>query len=113
MSIVPFFAGRTRKTMRTTMYFLSKDCFVCKTQDYWIILSASRDKYLCVTHADLRSIGRRLHGWRDQSDAVENFPEISAEADALIASLTSNGVITSNPSDGKPFAESECPEHDT
>ena len=95
------------------MYFLSKDCFVCKTQDYWIILSASRDKYLCVTHADLRSIGRRLHGWRDQSDVVENFPQFGAEADALIASLTSNGVITSNLTDGKPFAESECAVHDT
>jgi hypothetical protein len=91
------------------MYFLSKDCFVCNTQDYWIILSASRDKYLCVTHANLTSIGRRLHGWRDRSGAVEDFPSFGVEADTLIASLMTNGVITENPIDGKPFAESECP----
>lgn len=91
------------------MYFLAKDCFVCNTQDYWIILSASRDKYLCVTHADLTSISRRLHGWRDQCGAGENFPQFGIEADTLIASLMCSGIITSNPSDGKPFAESECP----
>jgi hypothetical protein len=104
--------------METTMYFLSKDCFVCNTQDYWIILSASRDKYLCVTHADLASIARRLHGWRDLGSIVEHFPQFGVEADAnaktdaLIASLTSNGVITSKPSEGKPFVECECPARD-
>jgi len=91
------------------MYFLSKDCFVCNTQDYWIILSASRDKYLCVTHADLMSIGRRLYGWQGQGNTAENFPQFGVEEDTLIASLMSYGIITSNPSDGKPFAESECP----
>jgi hypothetical protein len=94
------------------MYFLSMDCFVCNTQSYWIVLNAKRDKYLCVTHADLASIGHRLYGWRNQSNAIQNPPQFDLEADTLIASLTANGIITSNPSNGKPFAESECPQCD-
>ena len=90
------------------MYFLSKDCFACNTQNYWIILSASRDKYSCVTHADLMSIGNRLHGWQDRSGGAGYFSQFGAEADTLIDSLISKGIITANPSDGKPFAESEC-----
>jgi len=91
------------------MYFLSKDCFVCRTQNYWVVLNAGRDKYFCVTHADLASINGRLHGWRNQSDATEHFPQFGVEADTLIESLMSSGIITANPSDGKPFAESEWP----
>jgi hypothetical protein len=89
------------------MYFLSKDCFVRNTQDYWIILNARRDKYLCVTHGKLASIGHRLHGWQDPS-AAEHPSQFSSEADTLIDSLKSKGVITANSSDGKPFVESEC-----
>ena len=91
------------------MYFLSKDCFVCNTQNYWIFLSASRDKYSCVTHADLMSIGNRLHGWQDRAGAAEHVSLFDAEAETLIDSLISKGIITAHPSDGKPFAESECP----
>jgi hypothetical protein len=91
------------------MYFLSKDCFVCNAQGYWIILNVNRDKYLCVTHADLASISRRLHGWRNHIGTVGRFPQFGGEADSLIASLMSSGIITGNPNDGKPFAESECP----
>src|SRR5277367_3312378 len=91
------------------MYFLSKDCFVCNTQNYWIFLCVSRDKYSCVTHADLASIGNRLHGWQDRRSAVGHVSLFDAEADTLIDSLISKGIITANPSDGKPFAESECP----
>jgi hypothetical protein len=98
--------------MGATMYFLSRDCYVCNTQDYWIILCASRDKYLCVTHAHLMSIGHRLHGWRDQRSATVHSPQSAIEADSLIASMVSNGIITGNASDGKPFAESECPVHE-
>jgi hypothetical protein len=90
------------------VYFLSKDCYVCNTQDYWIILSASRDRYSCVTHRDLLPIGNRLHGWQDRRTA-EHFSLSGAEADTLIDSLISKGIITASPSDGKPFAESECP----
>lgn len=82
---------------------------MCKAQGYWIILSVNRDKYLCVTHTDLASIGRRLHGWRDHTGTVEKFPQFGVEADSLIASLVSSGIITGNPNDGKPFAESDCP----
>jgi hypothetical protein len=95
--------------MTAAMYFLSKDCYVCNTQNYWIVLNAKRDKYLCVTHADLASIRHRLHGWRDQSNAAGNPPQFGVEADALITSLTASGIITGNPSAGKPFVESECP----
>ncbi len=91
------------------MYFLSKDCFACKTQNFWIVLNAKRDKYLCVTHADLMSIGQRLHGWRDHREAVGSFSQFGIEADNLITSLAMNGIITGNPGDGKPFTETECP----
>lgn len=90
------------------VYFLSKDCYVCNTQDYWIILSARRDKYSCVTHKSLLPIGNRLFGWRDQSTAG-HFSQSGAEPDTLIDSLISKGIITANPSDGKPFAESDSP----
>ena len=82
---------------------------MCNTQEYWIILSAKRDKYLCVTHADLTSISSRLYGWRSQGGAMEHLPQFDIDADTLIASLMSNGIITSSASDGKPFAESEYP----
>jgi hypothetical protein len=94
------------------MYYLSRDCHVCNTQDYWIILCASRDKYFCVTHANIMSIGHRLHGWREQSSAAVYPPQSGTEADTLIASLVSNGIITGNASDGKPFAESQCAVHE-
>jgi hypothetical protein len=101
-----FFAPLRREG---TMYFLSKDCFACKTQGYWIVLNAGRDKYLCVTNGDLVSLGGRLHGWRGRRSEVSSSGESDIEADMLIASLMSNGIITSNAAEGKPFVESECP----
>lgn len=95
--------------MQAPQYFLRKDCFVCNTQDYWIVLSANRDKYMCVTHADLASIGRCLHGWRGQGGAVEHSLQFGAAADTLIASLVANGIITGDLRDGKPFSKSEHP----
>jgi hypothetical protein len=94
--------------MNATMYFLSKDCFVCRMGCYWIILSAERDRYLCVAHAELASIGEQLYGWRKRSDSARPSP-IGAETDKLVESLTINGIITSNPTIGKPFTESEYP----
>jgi Transglutaminase-like superfamily len=98
--------------MSATTYFLSKDCFVCKMGGYWIILSAKRDRYLCVAHAELASIGDQLHGWWTSSDSARSS-SIDAETDKLVDSLTINGIITRNPTIGKPFAESEypAPEH--
>ena len=90
------------------MYFLSKDCFVCRMGCYWIILSSERDRYLCVAHAELASIGEQLYGWRKRSDSAQPSP-IGAETDKLVESLTINGIITSNPAIGKPFVESEYP----
>ncbi len=95
--------------MSATTYFLSKDCFVCRIGCYWIILSAKRDRYLCVAHAELASIGEQLHGWRKRSDSTARPSPIGAETDKLVESLTINGIITSNPTIGKPFTESECP----
>jgi Transglutaminase-like superfamily len=103
---VPFF---TRLRFEAKMYFLSKDCFACKTQGYWIVLNATRDKYLCVTNDDLASIGGRLHGWRGRRSSASTRGEPDIEADMLIASLLSSGIITGNSVDGKPFVESECP----
>jgi hypothetical protein len=94
--------------MSPMMYFLSKDCFVCRMGCYWIILSAKRDRYLCVAHAELALIGDRLHGWRIRSDSTAGPTSIGPEVDELLKSLTSNEIITSNPTLGKPFAESEC-----
>jgi Transglutaminase-like superfamily len=94
--------------MSAITYFLSKDCFVRRIGCYWIILSAKRDRYLCVAHAELASIGDQLHGWRTRSDSARPT-SIDAETDKLLESLTINGIITRNPTIGKPFAESECP----
>jgi hypothetical protein len=91
------------------MYFLSTDCFVCRAQNYWVVLNAARDRYSCVTHADLASIGDRLHGWRNRNENTGHFPRFGAEADKLIESLVANGIITVEPNEGKAFAESECP----
>jgi len=95
--------------MSSTTYFLSKDCFVCRMGCYWIILSAKRDRYLCVADAELTSIGDRLHGWRKPSDSTERPSPIAVESDKLVESLINNGVITGNRAIGKPFAESEYP----
>ena len=91
------------------MYFLSKDCFVCRMGCYWIILSANRDRYLCVAHAELASIGDQLYGWPKQGDSRARPSPIGAETHELVESLTINGIITSNPAIGKPFADSEYP----
>jgi hypothetical protein len=93
--------------MNVTTRFLSKDCFVCKMGSYWIILSASRDRYLCVAHEELASIGRCLDGWQDQSLALNHHSSSEADASALIDSLSSNGIITNDPTLGKSFAESQ------
>jgi hypothetical protein len=89
------------------MYFLAKDCYVCNTQGYWLILNVSRDKYLCVTHADLTSIGSGLYGWRYGSGDAGNGRHLDAGRETLIESLVAKGVLTSNPEEGKAFAESE------
>jgi hypothetical protein len=91
--------------MSVKTHFLSKDCFVCKMGTYWIILSARRDRYLCVAHEELASIGGRLDGWQNQSLALNHTSSSEADADALIDSLTSNGIITDDPMFGKSFVE--------
>jgi hypothetical protein len=95
--------------MNDVTYYLSNDCFVCRAQSYWIVLNARRDRYLCVAHADLSSIGLRLHGWSDQGVAAGQTPQYRPERVALVESLISSGIITRNPAEGKPFKESECP----
>jgi Transglutaminase-like superfamily len=94
--------------LSATMYYLSKDCFVCRMGCYWIILSAKRDRYLCVAHADLASIADQLYGWQKWTDSTVGPPPIGAEKNKLVESLTISGTITSNPTNGKSFAESEC-----
>jgi len=99
--------------MSDTTHFLSKDCFPCKMGGYWIILSASRDRYLCVAHEELASIAHRLGGWKCKASASNHPFAPEGEAGALIESLTSSGIITSDPMLGKPFAESEYPMPDS
>lgn len=93
--------------MNDTAHFLSRDCFVCNTGMYWIILSASRDKYLCVAHEELASIGHRISGWEDKSNSLNHCSSTEAEAGKLIKSLTAHGILTSDPMLGKPFTESK------
>jgi Transglutaminase-like superfamily len=94
--------------MNPTTHFLSKECFACKMGSYWIILNASRDRYFCVADEELASIGGRIDGWQEQSLTL--YPPSSSEADAnaLIDSLSANGIITGDPMLGKSFTESEC-----
>jgi hypothetical protein len=92
--------------MSVKTHFLSKDCFVCKMGAYWIILSARRDRYLCVTHEQLASIGGQLDGWQNQSPNLNSPSSSEEDTNALIDSLISNGIITDDPTFGKSFAES-------
>jgi transglutaminase superfamily protein len=94
--------------MSAAGYFLTSDCYVCRLQDYWIILDAKCDKYLCVAHADLASIGHRLRGWQDSRISSKDGGTECDEEDSLIESLASRGVLTRCTWDGKPFAESEA-----
>lgn len=94
--------------MIATEYFLSKDCFVSKMGDYWIVLSAKRDRYLCVADTELASIGDQLHGWSTRSHSARS-PSGDAERNQLIESLTASGIITCNPAIGKSFAEAKYP----
>src|SRR5271168_596441 len=95
--------------MNSTTFFLSTHCFICRAQGYWIILDMMEDKYLCVAHDDLRSIGDLLHGWQERHFDTEPCGQPDPEATALIQTLTSRGIITSSPGDGKPFAECDFP----
>lgn len=103
------FHKRTASRHEYGKLLLSRDCFACRAQGYWIILSAKQDKYLCVPHSDLASIGSQLQGWRCQDFDSECAPKHGAEVDALIDSLISCKVVTSDPNAGKPFAELEYP----
>ena len=103
--------------MGIARYFLAEDCSVRKMGCHWIILSAKHDRYLCVAHDELVTIGPRLQGWRD-SDPKASKPVCSREnigsaENRLIESLVSNQIITSNPARGKPFAEFEYPVPET
>ncbi|HEV7610806.1 MAG TPA: lasso peptide biosynthesis B2 protein [Steroidobacteraceae bacterium] len=99
--------------MGITKYFLAEDCSVRKMGCHWIILSAKHDRYSCVAHDELVTIGPRLQGWRDPDFEVFK-PVCLGEStcfaeNRLIESLVSKEIITSNPAHGKPFAEFEYP----
>lgn len=87
------------------MYFLSKDCFVCKMGCYWIVLSARRDQYLCMADQDLASIGHFLHGWKPQESGISR--PMGAEAKSLVSSLVANGILTDDSGNGKAFVEED------
>jgi Transglutaminase-like superfamily len=106
-------SGEAATPMNETMYFLSRDCFVCRAQDYWIILNTKLDQYFCVTNANLGSIGARLHGWQDISNVAAPSSQSQQSAHGLIESLISNGVITGARNEGKPFAECGYPAQET
>ena len=89
------------------MYFLSRDCYVCNVQGYWIILNVSRDQYLCVTDADLTSIGSWIFGCRSRDDALGKRQHLDPARESLIGSLLAKGVLTVNSDQGKAFVESE------
>ena len=95
------------------MYFLSRDCFVCKMGCYWIVLSARRDRYLCVAHNELVSIGHLLHGWAHLDSPLTQSLSLGDEVNTLIRSLISNEIITSTAANGKAFAEFEYPAPET
>jgi len=88
-------------------YFLTPHCFIRRIQDYWIILDTKCDKYLCVAHTDLASIGHQLHGWQNSRIPANEGVDKSDEADSLIESLISRGILTGSSREGKPFIESE------
>jgi hypothetical protein len=94
--------------MIATRVFLTSHCFVCRLQDYWIILDTKRDKYLCVAHADLASIGHQLHGWQDSGVPAKDGADGGDVEGSLIESLVSRGILTGRSRDGKPFIESEA-----
>jgi Transglutaminase-like superfamily len=94
--------------MSTALYFLSSDCFVCEAQDYWVILNARRDRYLCVTRSDLASIGPQLYGW-SMGAVTASAPHSEAQKESLVESLISSGVITRRPNEGKPFVGCKYP----
>ena len=93
--------------MSAAAYFLTSNCFVCRLQDYWIILDTKCDKYLCLAHTDLASIAHRLHGWAYPSIPTKDGANVCDEEDSLIESLVLRGILTVNSREGKPFIESE------
>jgi hypothetical protein len=93
--------------MSAAAYFLTSDCFVCRHQDYWIILDTKHDKYLCLAHTDLASVGHRLHGWTYPSIPTKDGANVCDE-DSLIESLVLRGILTESSRGGKPFLESEA-----
>jgi len=93
--------------MSAATYFLRPQCFVCRLQDYWIILDTKRDRYLCLAHTDLAAIGHRLHGWGNPRIPADECADKGDEEDSLIESLVLRGILTGSPRDGKPFIESE------
>jgi hypothetical protein len=95
--------------MSWTIYYLSRDCAVCRIGCYWIILSTTHDRYLCVEHARLASIGDQLAGWQDERPATTHRLQPAIPKSRLVESLISKGIITDDPSIGKPFVECRYP----
>jgi Transglutaminase-like superfamily len=94
--------------MSAPRVFLTSHCFVCRLQGYWIILDTKCDKYLCVAHTDLASIGHRLHGWAYSRILTKDGADVCDEEGSLIESMISQGILTRCARDGKPFIESEA-----
>jgi hypothetical protein len=93
-------------------YLLARDCFARKIGPHWIVLNVSRDRYYCLQHEDLQSIGNRIEGWAGQR-AGEPVPATQHRdvVDATLRSLLSAGIITNDPGLGKPFAEAPIGRH--
>lgn len=87
-----------------SVYFLARDCFVRRMDPHWIVLNVGRDRYYCLQHRDLTSIGLDAEGSIDLRRAeAAGSPD---QVDTILRSLMAAGIITSDPGSGKPFVES-------
>lgn len=100
----PKSASKRRETCDRATHFLSRDAYACVAGGYWIILDAERDQYLCLAEEPLSYAGHRLHGWTPMHKQTAPLAPTERDADALIESLLSRGILTNDPQRGKPFA---------
>jgi len=84
-----------------TRYLLAPHSYACETGGYGVFLDLKHDKYTAVGPEDLRTLRTAVEGWTASPDAITQPATQTPEEDVL-ETLLKEGLITEDPSSGKP-----------
>lgn len=91
--------------MNQPLYFLTTHSFMCHAGLHWIVLDLRRDKYLAIHQRDFQMLGPLLDGWSERAEFARRpgYDGNSAAATELAEELVDLGLLTKEPSSGRPL----------